>query len=189
MSDINKFQAMNKVPDSKDSEYELFQNLLKDSVDVLGNGINYILSDEIGDERLKKIYLDYLKTMCMPLGESYLDDDLLSEESLQNAIENYNSQTVNINESVSGFFLLLPVKVNPANDSEPPHLTICKLDESGEAIVAGESKHTDLMKVVPNEFKHHAYGLFVSDESLAFNANMKVQLNYYRALFDLDPII
>ena len=174
--------------------YEFFKTLLSTSVSSFEGGVDSFLVDHIGDERLLEIYKEYIKLMCLECGDDFLDETLLSRESLETAVQSFFDQSVEFGGVLSetSFFLLLPIKINSADSKTPPRLTLCLVDDSGLKVLAGESKFTDLMFLVPNQFKHHAYGLNLqmkeSGRENTFEENLLIQLNYYRKLFNLDPI-
>ena len=147
---------------------------------------------ENGVQRHLDMYKDYIKFVSDRISLDHLDTKLLSISNLNKAINTFYDRTFTMGVKPEGFVMLVPVKVYIMDETEPPHLTICIVSNDGKYVNFGEARGSNLMNLVPESFKHQAYGLaFAKDingERLSFADNLLVQLNYYRSLYGLGEL-
>lgn len=176
-----------EVPKPKDPEYNTFIAFLGESVSSFHKTPTRDFETFVGPERHLQIYLDFISEIC-----NQNLDEFLSIKSLNLAIDNYVNRSIDLSSVEDGFLILVPVKVNPADKSSGPRLTVCSVNYEATDIIFGEAHGTRLMRMVPSKFKEHAYGLHftrsIDGQELSFDDNLLVQLNYYRSLFGLKPL-
>lgn len=185
MKKINNSSFMESIK-SKDPSYKTFISFLKESVSSFHDTPTSDFEAMVGPKRHLEIYKSYLLEVC-----NQNVDVVLNIESLNLAIDNYVNRPIDLNSSEDGFFILVPVKINPADKSSNPRLTICFVNYEASRVISGEAHGTRLMRMIPSEFKQHAYGLHFTKstqgEALNLADNLLIQLNYYRDLFGLQP--